>query len=40
MTLLYILLAIIAFILWRIYRQREEEREEIVSEKFERVIRV
>lgn len=35
MTLIYILLAIIAFILWRIYRQKEEEREQIASEKFE-----
>ncbi len=33
MTLIYILLAIIAFILWRIYRQREEEKEAIADEK-------
>jgi hypothetical protein len=35
MTLLYILLAVIAYILWRIYRQREEEKEQIASEKFD-----
>jgi hypothetical protein len=35
MTLVYILLAIIAYILWRIYRQREDEREEIANEKFD-----
>ncbi len=35
MTILYILLAIIAFILWRIYRQKENEKEAIADEKFE-----
>lgn len=35
MTLVYILLAIIAYILWRIYRQREEEKETIANEKFD-----
>jgi hypothetical protein len=35
MFLLYILLAIIAYILWRIYRQREDERQEIADEKYE-----
>lgn len=35
MILVYILLAVIAFILWRIYRQREDERAEIVDEKFD-----
>lgn len=35
MTILYILLAIIAFILWRIYHQKEDEKETIASEKFE-----
>ena len=35
MTLLYILLAIIAFFLWRIYRQKEEEREQVANEKFD-----
>ncbi|MCD4694179.1 hypothetical protein K8R62_02360 [bacterium] len=35
MTLLYILLAIIAFILWQIYRQKEEQKEQIANEKFE-----
>ncbi|MFA6105334.1 MAG: hypothetical protein WC725_01895 [Patescibacteria group bacterium] len=33
MTLVYILLAIIAYILWRIYRQKEDEKEAIASEK-------
>lgn len=33
MTLIYILLAIIAFILWKIYRQREQEKEAIADEK-------
>ena len=33
MTLLYILLAIIAFILWKIYRQKESEKEQITNEK-------
>lgn len=32
-TLIVILLAIIAYILWRIYRQKEEEKEMIISEK-------
>jgi len=35
MTLLYILLIIIAFILWKIYRQKEGEKEQIVNEKFD-----
>ncbi|MCI0566067.1 hypothetical protein L0Y46_02605, partial [bacterium] len=35
MTFIYILLAIIAFILWKIYRQREDEKEQIASEKFD-----
>lgn len=35
MILLYILLAIIAFFLYRIYRQKEEEKERIASDKFE-----
>jgi hypothetical protein len=33
MILLYILLAVIAYILWRIYRQKEDEKEAIYSEK-------
>lgn len=32
-TLIVILLAVIAYTLWRMYRQREQEREEIASEK-------
>jgi uncharacterized protein (DUF952 family) len=35
MTLVYILLAVIAFILWKIYRQREEEKEAVEAEKFD-----
>lgn len=35
MTLLYILLIIIAFILWKIYRQRESEKEQIANEKID-----
>lgn len=35
MTLLYILLAIIAYILWRIYRQKEDEKEQIANEKLD-----
>ncbi len=35
MILLYILLVIIAYILWRIYRQKEEEKEQIANEKFD-----
>ena len=35
MTLVYILLAIIAYILWRIYQQKEEEKEQIANEKFD-----
>lgn len=35
MTMLYILLAIIAYYLWRIYRQKEDERETIANEKFD-----
>jgi hypothetical protein len=33
--LVIILLAIIAYILWRIYRQREDEKEAIANEKYE-----
>lgn len=33
MTLLYILLTIIAFILWKIYRQKEDEKQAIADEK-------
>ena len=33
MTILYILFAIIAFILWRIYRQKEDEKDTIANEK-------
>jgi len=33
MTLLYILLAIIAFILWKIYRQKQDEIDHVTSEK-------
>lgn len=35
MTLLYILLAIIAYFLYRIYRQKEDEKQAIVDEKFD-----
>lgn len=35
MTIVIILLAIIAFILWKIYRQREEEKEQVANEKFD-----
>ncbi len=35
MNLLYFLLAVIAIILWRIYRQKEDEKEAIASEKFD-----
>src|SRR3989338_3651505 len=35
MTLIYILLAIIAFILWKIYRQKQDEIERVTSEKFD-----
>src|SRR3989338_7060508 len=35
MTLLYILLVVIAYILWRIYRQKEDEKEAIANEKFD-----
>lgn len=35
MTLVYILLAVIAFILWKIYRQKEQEREEMANEKLD-----
>ena len=35
MTLLYILFAIIAFILWKIYRQKEDEKQVIADEKFD-----
>src|ERR1700738_1062537 len=33
MNLIYIILAIIAFILWKIYRQREQEKGAIADEK-------
>ena len=33
MTFVYILLAIIAFILWKIYRQKEDEKQAITDEK-------
>lgn len=33
-TLIVIFLAIIAYFLWKIYRQREEEKQEIANEKF------
>lgn len=36
MTIIYILLAIIAYFLYRIYRQKEDERELIADEKFEK----
>lgn len=35
MTLLYILLAIIAYYIYRIYRQKEDEKQAIADEKFE-----
>ncbi|MDE2399803.1 MAG: hypothetical protein KGL67_02220 [Patescibacteria group bacterium] len=35
MTLLYIILGIIAYYLWKIYRQKEDEKEQIASEKFD-----
>lgn len=35
MTLLYILLAVIAYVLWRIYRQKEEGKEQIANEKID-----
>jgi len=35
MTIVVILLAIIAYILYRIYRQKENEKEEIADEKFD-----
>lgn len=35
MTILYILLAIIAYFIYRIYRQKEDERETIANEKFD-----
>lgn len=35
MNILYILLAIIAYILWRIYRQKEDENQAIADEKFD-----
>ncbi len=35
MTLLYILLAIIAYYIYRIYRQKEDEREAVADEKFD-----
>lgn len=35
MTFIYILLAIIAFILWKIYRQKEDEKQTVVDEKYD-----
>jgi len=35
MTFIYILLAIIAFILWKIYRQKENEKDTIYNEKLD-----
>lgn len=35
MILLYILLAVIAYILWRIYRQKQNEIDQVASEKFD-----
>ena len=35
MTFIYILLAIIAFILWKIYRQKEDEKDAIYNEKLD-----
>ena len=35
MTFVYILLAIIAFILWKIYRQKEDEKDAIYNEKLD-----
>ena len=35
MILLYILLAVIAYILWRIYRQKEDEKNAIYNEKLD-----
>ncbi len=35
MTILYIFLAIIAFILWKIYRQKEDEKQATADEKFD-----
>lgn len=35
MTIIYILLAIIAYYIYRIYRQKEDEREAIADEKFD-----
>ncbi len=35
MTILYILLAIIAYYIYRIYRQKEDEKEAIANEKFD-----
>jgi len=35
MTILYILLAIIAYFIYRIYRQKENEKEAIANEKFD-----
>jgi len=35
MTFIYILLAVIAFILWKIYRQKEDEKDTIYNEKLD-----
>ncbi len=35
MTILYILLAIIAFVLWKIYRQKEDEKDAVYNEKLD-----
>jgi len=35
MTILYIILAIIAYYIYRIYRQKEDEKEAVADEKFD-----
>ena len=35
MTILYIILAIIAYYIYRIYRQKEDEKETVASEKYD-----
>ncbi|MCC6290589.1 hypothetical protein IT398_00765 [Candidatus Nomurabacteria bacterium] len=35
MTILYIILAIIAFILWKIYRQKEDEKDAVYNKKLD-----
>ena len=39
MTLLYVLLAIIAYFVYRIYRQRQNEIDSVADEKADAVIR-